>query len=339
MEYRGLKQYSNYFLLALIALILIVTYNLSKSLIPTIFSAAILSISLYPLYQKLLKKLKSKNVTSFVIIFLVIVLILIPSLFLTVALIKESINAYNFVANLDLTQVSEKVSEWFGVNLDLNRYVKETLVGFATTMINSVRSLISQVIEVSIHLVVLLFLMFYFIRDGDKIVNGIKKYAPLKKGQASILINGFSSTTKAVIYGIVVTGVLQWIATSLGFWALGVPNPILWGLIIFIAAILPVIGASPIWGAAAIYLLATGHVVKAIILALYGMIVISGIETFIKPIIVGSRSNIHPGVILVGFIGGITIWGFGGILIGPIVLSLLVSLLRLYTTKDEKAKD
>ena len=330
VKYVNLRQYSSYFLIILVVALLVVSYNIVKSFISTIFIAIILSISLFPLYKKFLKKLKNKNISSFIIVILVTLIILIPSFFLTISLIRESVNAYNIVANIDLSPFSHQLGEWFDINVDLNKYVKDSLVGFTTFVINSSRDLLNKIIEISVHAVIFLFLLFYFLRDGEKIIEGIKKNMPLKVTQVSQILKDFKETTNAVIYGIIATGVLQWIATSIGFFVLGVPNPILWGFIVFIAAILPVVGASPIWGGASIYLIATGNHLAGILLALYGMIFISGIETFIKPIIVGSRTKVHSAIILIGFIGGIKVWGVAGILMGPIILSLLVVLLRMY---------
>jgi predicted PurR-regulated permease PerM len=138
-----------------------------------------------------------------------------------------------------------------------------------------------------------------------------------------------------MIMGQIVVGIIQGILAGIGFLILGVPNPVLWGSLTALISIIPLLGAVLVWLPIDVYLfvnafLSNGEYWRAIALLLYGSLVVSTIDNFLKPKIVGDRANIHPLVILFGILGGIQLFGIPGILIGPLVLTLFDLVMEIY---------
>ena len=174
------------------------------------------------------------------------------------------------------------------------------------------------------------FALYYFLTDSKYFIQQTKKLLPLEKRQKQKIFNRISEITKAVIYGEFVVALIEGIIGALIFQIAGVNSPILWGVIIGITAIVPMVGAAIIWVPAAILLLIKGSIPGAIILVVGGM-VIAAIETFVKPMFIGGE-KIHPILVFIGFLGGVSLFGFIGIILGPLILALLTTMINMYET-------
>ena len=173
--------------------------------------------------------------------------------------------------------------------------------------------------------------------DGKRIIDKLKGHIPLRAKQKEELANRFSNVIYASIYGMIVTAFVQGAVGALGFWIFDVSSPILWGLVTVIVAILPFVGAALVWLTAAIFKLAAGDTFNGLGLLFYGMFIISTIDNLIRPGIIGSRAKIHPSVVLLGVLGGVELFGFLGIIIGPLILSILTIFLDLYLVEKISA--
>jgi len=318
MKQKGVKDLTKIFFIIVFVIIIILAYKVIAPFITAIISAIILSYIFHPVYKKINNIFKSKNASSIIIIILIFLVILIPLFFIASALIQESLNFYRILSQTTLPQL--KLIE--GIKISLEE-VSQYLTNYASKILISIPKKI-------IDFFVMIFLMFFFFRDGEKILKKIKENIPMKRKLREELSKNFSEVTHGVIFGVIVTGFIQGLLGGLGFLIFGIPNPILWGLVMAILAILPIVGPYLVWIPLGIYLIATGNVLQGILLLIYGVVIISAIDNLIRPFVISARTKIHPAIILIGILGGLYFMGIIGLIIGPLVLSFLIEFLKIY---------
>src|SRR5690606_11195633 len=169
---------------------------------------------------------------------------------------------------------------------------------------------------------VMLYVAFFFLRDGHKIVTLLYKALPLGDERENLLFTKFAEVTRATVKGNVVVAVVQGSIGGIAFAALGVGGALLWGVVMAIASMLPAVGASLIWGPVAIYLFATGAYIKGIILVLVGAIGIGLIDNILRPILVGRDTKLPDYLVLLSTLGGLVLFGINGFVVGPLIAAL-----------------
>lgn len=179
-------------------------------------------------------------------------------------------------------------------------------------------------------LILVLFVTFFMFLPGDDFINEIKQLSPLEPAHNEDILRETELTIKATLWGTVIVAFVQGALGGLGFLIFGLPQPAFWGTVMVPAAVIPLVGSAIIWGPAAAYLLLTGHVGAGVGLILWGGVLVSLIDNVLKPLLVkGSRST--PSIfILFSILGGITYFGMIGFILGPLILSFLLALLRIY---------
>jgi predicted PurR-regulated permease PerM len=152
----------------------------------------------------------------------------------------------------------------------------------------------------------------------------------LKDDQERVLLKEFVSISRATLKGTVIIGIIQGVLGGLLFWAVGVPSPITWGVVMIILSIIPVVGSGIIWAPVGIYMLLTGDIWQGVVILGFGFGVISTIDNILRPKLVGQDSQMHPLFVLLATLGGIIVFGIIGFIIGPIIVALFLALLRIY---------
>ncbi len=336
MATESIEHYSKYFFLASFLGIVLLSIYLIKSYIITIVGAILLSYIFYPIYKKINSKIKSKKISSFLTTFLVVIIIIIPLIFAANALISESVQVFYSTKNLDLSSIEATAAAHLGEDVHIGKYITDNLNKITLGIARGTSEFLVSLPKKIISLFVMLFLMYFLFMEGKGITDKLRMHIPLKNNQKEELAKRFSNVIYASIYGMIVTAFVQGAIGALGFWIFGVNSPILWGLVTIIVAILPFVGAALVWLPAALFKLAAGETFNGLGLLIYGMFIISTIDNFIRPAIIGSRANIHPAVVLLGVLGGIEIFGFLGIIIGPLILSIMTIFLDLYLVEKIK---
>ena len=182
----------------------------------------------------------------------------------------------------------------------------------------------------AMEMLVTVFALFFFIRDGPEIRRLIKSLLPLGNREADRMITRVSDTVYATTWGTVVVAVIQGALGGLMFWWLGLPAPVLWGTVMALLAIIPVLGAFIVWVPAAIYLALDGEVGKAVILAAWGGIVVALVDNFLYPVLVGNRMRLHTLAVFIAILGGLSLFGASGLVLGPAALAVAVELRRVW---------
>jgi predicted PurR-regulated permease PerM len=177
--------------------------------------------------------------------------------------------------------------------------------------------------------VVVFFSLFFFFREGRSIRRGISEMLPLYPDQTEKLFSGISETMIANFYGGLAVGAAQGVLTGLAFWVLGLEAPILWAVLTGLASLVPMVGSALVWGPASIFLLLSGHWVKAVILLAWGAAVVGQVDVFVRPYVVGTRVKAHTLLVFFALLGGVEAFGVIGIFVGPVILSIALATLDM----------
>jgi predicted PurR-regulated permease PerM len=176
----------------------------------------------------------------------------------------------------------------------------------------------------------MLYTMFFFLMDGDKLLNKILYYLPLQDQDEQRILERFTSVTRATLKGTAVIGILQGSLAGLAFWVAGIPSAVFWGTIMAVLSIIPGIGTALVWGPAAIILAAGGSYLKAGGLCLFCAVAVGSIDNLLRPVLVGKDTQMHELMIFFGTLGGIFMFGVMGMIIGPIVAALFITIWEIY---------
>jgi len=182
---------------------------------------------------------------------------------------------------------------------------------------------------------VMLYLLFFLIRDGRDLVARIRKAIPLSDAQKRRLFSKFTRVVRATVKGNIVVAVTQGALGGIIFAVLGISGALLWGVLMAFLSLLPAVGAGLIWTPVAIYFLMTGAIWQGVILTLYGVLVIGLVDNILRPILVGKDTKMPDYVVLISTLGGLALFGLNGFVIGPLVAALFISTWGLFTSPDE----
>ncbi len=170
------------------------------------------------------------------------------------------------------------------------------------------------------------YLLFYFLRDRSAALDWLRGISPLTEAEMNRLFRRIVETVQATLYGTIAVAIVQGTLGGLMFWLLGLSTPLLWGTAMGLLAIIPVLGAFVIWIPAAIYLALDGNWGKALILTVWGAVVVGGIDNLLYPILVGNRLRLHTGPAFVAIVGGVILFGAAGLLLGPVAVTATIFL-------------
>jgi len=309
----------NYFLLFIIVVALYILFLLIKPFLSAIFASIILTYALYPLYLFLNKRIKKESISAFIMVLIVVLLIIIPFAFAANIVSKEAISGYNYFRSRDFSLL---VSQYFQDNSgDLFKTfvdkVSFALVKFTSEFLLSLPTIL-------LNFFVMAFLTYYLFKEWDKFVGAFKKLIPLKDSVKNKLYEKFEVTTNGLIYGILLAAIVQGVLAGIGYYIFNIPSPILLGFVTMIASLIPLIGTGFIWVPAGIIQLLQGNLFSGIGILVYCALIVSTMDNIIKPKFISRKAKIHPAIVLIGLVGGLKVFGFMGIFIGPLFLTLIM---------------
>ena len=177
--------------------------------------------------------------------------------------------------------------------------------------------------------------MYYLFRDSDKIVASLPDALPLRREQSEAIILRTQQVVSASVYGVVSIAVIQGILGGLMFWILGIPSPLLWAVLMTFVCMIPVAGSFLVWLPLAIYLMVLGHWTRAVVLIVWGALVISTVDNFLRPKLVGGQTKLHELLVFFSVLGGLSVFGLLGIVLGPVVLAITLGLLQTFQKQTD----
>ncbi len=331
-------------LLAATAIAIYLCWLMLQPLIAVLAWAAVLVIVFFPVHKRLVIKTKSPSVSAALSSLLVIVTILAPLILVTFAVFNElSGVAQNLGGQitglLDPDTPTGRAIGWLGqyVNLEQWRspeFIKSQLEGMGGAIASRTLSVVGGAVGAVIKVFFIIFTMYYLFRDGDRIVQALPDVIPLEKAQSEAILERTRSVIGASLYGVLVIAVIQGALGGLAFWALGLPSAIVWAVVMAFLSMIPMAGSFIVWVPAAIYLGLTGHWTKAIMLTVWGGLVIGTVDNFLRPKLVGERVKLHELLIFFSVLGGLQVFGVLGIVLGPVVLAVTLALLDIFRQAD-----
>ena len=228
------------------------------------------------------------------------------------------------------------VGHWIERQFDLSGMVNTATSWLTGTVASFVQGSVLQLIGV----VMAFYIFFYFLRDRGAVLESLRSLSPLSAVDMSRMFNDVSDTVHATLYGTFAVAVVQGTLGGLMFWWLGLPAPLLWGIVMGLLAVVPVLGAFVIWIPAALFLVLEGSGGKALLLTLWGAIVIGGIDNLLYPMWVGKRLKIHTVLAFISIVGGLIIFGPSGLILGPVTFTVTRFLLEIWSSQNaaEQAK-
>ncbi len=327
----------------IVLFILYLAYLIIKPFVLPIITAALIAYVFYPLYVFINRRLKKKNLSALIMCIFVLVLVVLPFLFILNSLLREIPSAYNWV--LDTLQnsviwqryVYEKLYNDFGVNFNIGDIIGSVSATLLKLIQGFLASLPSKILSITISA----FFLFFFFRDGYGIIKRLAYYLPFNKKETTILFREIKKTADAVIYGQIITAVIQSILATLAYSIIGLNAPLFWGIITLMASLIPMIGPAFVYVPLSIMIVVTSlsagnmfGVVKGILLFVFGVGIISLVDNFVKPLVISDKVRIHPALVLLGVIGGLSAFGVIGILLGPLILVFLITIFNIYEMKE-----
>lgn len=323
-------------LIVAISLGIYLCYRLILPFLPALVWALTLAILFTPIHRWLESKLKRASLAAALSVLLVGLIVAVPATFLGQRLIVESARGADIVRMKVETGEWRRAIEaqprlaplagWIEQQVDLPGTVKSVTTWLTTTAGSLVKGSLIQVIGFCLTF----YLLFYFLRDRPAALRSLRFLSPLSEAEMDRLFGRVEDTVYATVYGTLAVSVVQGLLGGLMFWWLGLSAPLLWGMVMAVLAVVPVLGAFVIWVPAACFLALEGSWGKALILTLWGGVVVGGIDNLLLPILVGNRLKLHTILAFLSVVGGLMVFGPSGLILGPVVLTITTVLLEFW---------
>ena len=330
-------------LLFMLAVLGYLSYQIFQPFLTPIVWAVVLCVIFYPAYVYILKFIRVKAIASLVTLMLILVVIIGPFSYISYALVSE---VSNFVSRSDtdiktltsmlsnerVMTVFKKIQPYTGLEGPSDEVIIENTKKIGQRIVERLSSGFSNVLSVAANFVIMAFTIFFLLKDGPDFLQKIKNYLPFSGQQKDRLACQIKDMIVSTIYGGVIVAIVQGILGGAAFAVLGIGSPIFWGSAMALMSFVPMLGTAIIWLPASAILLFEGVYVKGIVLVLIGIFVISMVDNILKPLIIGGRTKMPTVVIFFTVLGGIKLFGLLGLVMGPLVFALFLSVVEMVRT-------
>ncbi len=343
-----IEKLPGYFLLICLVIVFLFLIYLLSPFITVIFVGAVLTVAFYPIYRVLNRWLRGMSrLASLLTCIFVILVILAPLSIFILLLASEAFDTYQIIQVKIESGVFDKYLQWEDggffydlkqnldpvVDLD-NIDLKKNIVGVAQSLssflVSQTATFLKGLSTIFVSIIVMLFTMYYFFKDGDKLVKKAGTLSPLPSVYEKELFGKIGSMVKAVVFGVFLTSVIQGLVGGVGFAIAGISNPVFWGTAIAFFSLVPVIGTAVIWVPAGIVLAILGEYSSAIFILIWGALAVGSVDNFVRPYLIGGKAHTYPLMTFLVVLGGVMTMGLKGVIIGPLILVILMSFLHIY---------
>ncbi|WP_338801368.1 AI-2E family transporter [Pseudomonas sp. RSB 5.4] len=342
---------------SLTVLLLLVTVAFIWILLPfygAVFWAVILGILFAPMQRRLQQKFGwQRNLTSLCTLGICLVIAILPVIILSVLLVQEGATLYTNIESgqLDIgayiAQFKHSLPPYFQHLLDrfgmgeLNglreKIVKASMQG-SQVLASQAFSFGQGTFEFVVSFGIMLYLLFFFLRDGAELVRKIRTAVPLEENHKRRLQLKFNRVVRATVKGNLVVAVTQGALGGAIFWFLDIPSALLWAVLMGFLSLLPAVGAGIVWAPVAVYFLLSGMIWQGVVLGLFGVFVIGLVDNVLRPILVGKDTRMPDYMILISTLGGLAVFGLNGFVIGPLIAALFMSSWALFIETKPKVQ-
>jgi predicted PurR-regulated permease PerM len=336
---------------ALLVFLAYLVYRIAQPFLAPIGFGAVLTVTTFPLYERLKRRIGGRDATAATLMVLLILLLLVvPTLGLIGALGRQAAEAYRWleqVAGRDnpVQPLLDRIDAYKGHPLlgRLAEWVRPQLVAFAADAKNTVpaamktgigaitgmlTSVLANALTFLLNLILALVAMGIFYTHGESLLGEVTALVPLPRERSRELIAHLGEVTKAVVKGICLTSLAQGALGGIGFWVTGLPSPLLFGVVMAFTALIPVVGTAIVWLPGAFYLILTGRTAWGVGLLAWGGLVVGNSDNVLRPLLIGGKSGMPMPLLIVGILGGMYSYGLMGLVIGPLVLTILLFVLE-----------
>ncbi|MBW7472885.1 AI-2E family transporter [Marinobacter sp. M216] len=312
---------------------------LMKPFFGPIFWAVAIALIFHPVQQLLVRKIGERpNVNALITLVTCMVIVVIPVLVLITSLIAEGVGVYQQIQDgeirpgeyIDQVNKSFPAIQSFLAQFDINfaeirdRAVN-IFVGGSQFFAKQALGVGQNTFQFFLGLALMVYLAFFLLRDGTKLVELMIRALPLGDERERLLFAKFAEVTRATVKGNLLIAIIQGALGGLIFWILGISGALLWGVVMAIVSLLPAVGAALVWVPAAIYLAAVGDTIQAVILTIFGVVVIGLADNLLRPVLVGRDTKLPDYIVLLSTLGGIVMFGVNGFVMGPLVAALFMA--------------
>lgn len=310
--------------------------------------AGAIGIITYPLYTIVLERCRGREIRAAIIMTAVVILsVVVPLVGLLFSLSREAATAYHYLESVStgttpmaldeilkhplLAPWMERISPLIGTfNLDLEAMLLPAIKKGLAAMLNYSTDIVKNFFGFLFKLVLMLITLFFIYKDGADFLRRFWQAIAIGERLRTTIASTVTRVLGAVMYGVILTCLVQGTLGGLGFWVAGLPSPFLFGTLMAICAPIPFVGTALIWLPGAIYLLAQGHLLAGVALLIWGVLVVSGIDNIIRPLFISGKAKLPILVIVFGVLGGFLAFGLSGLVVGPVVLAIVLVFFEAY---------
>jgi predicted PurR-regulated permease PerM len=342
------------FLILLLLFSLYLGFSIVEPFVHTLIFSTVLAVLFSSVFNWALCIVKGRrSLASLITVGIIVFCLLLPMIFLVMALISQGVESLvalntwvsqgglNILGNgdvlTDYINWAHRELPFLRINeLDIQASMVQYSKEFAQAMLGAGTGLVRNAAKLVLHFLLMIFILFYFLRDGSKMVAYVKLLSPLRARQEDYIIDSLKRVARGVLMGCLLVAILQGLAGGIGLAVVGIPA-FFWGAMMALSSLIPVLGTGLVWVPAVGYLFLAGQWKMAVMLALWCGIVVVGIDTILRPIFMREASRVSTFYIFLAILGGIYTFGMLGVFYGPLILSLVMVMLQIYI--EEYAED
>ncbi len=340
------KQNKNFITFLLIFSLLLFLY-LIRDYLMTMALAIIFTGLLFPFFTKMTQWLKGrKNLAAVLVTIMFLLVIVIPTMFILMQIVSEAGQITESILPWLEKQIAnpnpgDSLPEWFPFREELLPYSKDIqakagdLIGkIGGNILSGVGSFTQSTLNFVVHLFIMLYALFYFLLNGKQILTRFADFLPISNNVFETIKNQLYNTSIATIKGAVVIGFIQGALVGVSFWIAGIDGAIFWAAVAALASLIPSVGCALIYVPAGAYLLATGMHWQGVFVLLWGFLIVGTVDNILRPILVGRDTKISELTILLSTLGGIGLFGLSGVILGPMIASLFITMSNIYLKEN-----
>lgn len=340
-------QFISLFFVALLVFVVFQVFMILSPFFKAFFWSGILAFAFHPLYCKFKKIVPNETVASLIMTVLIFLVVLPPMILLVLNVSSQTIELYQTASDYvrgggierlieqmrtfgPIQNLQEKIVAWEPLKQSMTDWLLGTARSLGNYAASQAGNITKNVLLIVLNVSLMAILIFILLKDGEKIYGFLYQIAPMEEKNKRQVATRINETLAAVLRGQLVTAFIQSILAGAIFLILGVPLPLLFAALTFLMSLVPVLGAMSVWLPWVLYFLAAGMTAKAIILFIFGALVISLVDNILKPALIGEKTKLPYFLLLFGILGGIKLYGLIGIFLAPVVLSLFFALVKIY---------
>jgi predicted PurR-regulated permease PerM len=328
----------------LVALTTLAFFALIRNFLMPVFWAAVLATVFHPLQRWYVAAMRGhRALAALATILTILGLVVAPLTLVALAMSQEALQLQERVASgaIDLQaplrflqRIAPLAGDYlgrFGADLDaIMQRLSNAAVAVTQFIASRALAIGQDVLRVTVLFFLMLYILFFFLRDGARLVDTLVRVLPLRDARERLLLAKFAEVSRATLKGTLVVGIVQGALGGLLFWMLGIPAPVFWGTVMAVFSVLPAVGAGLVWAPAAIILLAMGEIVKGVVLLAAGILVISLVDNLLRPILVGRDTQMPDYLVLLATLGGLAAFGVSGFVIGPVIAAFFLVVWEMF---------